>query len=151
MYVKIYQGYSLRFKLINIFPLILGMMPPSPSKSKGIHKSSGKLFRHKDKERAGSSGSSGSTGNNGSNNSNNSSSNNSSSSSSSTSGSSSTTGKRDDPMELKDCPLSLPVVGSLDHARSLPRYTSRKSLVPAPTERGEMLFVTPTDVCTVFI
>ncbi|KAK3864340.1 hypothetical protein Pcinc_017059 [Petrolisthes cinctipes] len=27
-------------------------------------------------------------------------------------------------MDLKDCPLSLPVVGSLDHARSLPRYTS---------------------------
>ncbi|XP_050734643.1 transcriptional adapter 3-B-like isoform X2 [Eriocheir sinensis] len=91
------------------------MMPPSPSKSKNIHKSSGKLFRHKEKERSGSGGSSGS-GNNG----NSTSSNSSSSSSSNTSSGS----KRDDPLDLKDCPLSLPVVGSLDHTRSLPRYTS---------------------------
>lgn len=90
-------------------------MPPSPSKSKNIHKSSGKLFRHKEKERSGSGGSSGS-GNNG----NSTSSNSSSSSSSNTSSGS----KRDDPLDLKDCPLSLPVVGSLDHTRSLPRYTS---------------------------
>ncbi|XP_063614842.1 probable ATP-dependent RNA helicase ddx17 [Penaeus indicus] len=96
------------------------MMPPSPNKSKSVHKSSGKLFRHKDKERSGSSGSSsGSSGNNGSSSSSSSTSSNSSSSSCNNS-----SGKRDDPMELKDCPLTLPVVGALDHTRSLPRYTA---------------------------
>ncbi|XP_064102450.1 transcriptional adapter 3-like isoform X1 [Macrobrachium nipponense] len=87
-------------------------MPSSPSKSKSIHKSSGKLFRHKDKERSGSSGS---------NNGNNS---GSSSTPSSSSSSSNSTSKRDDPMDLKECPLTLPVVGALDHQRSLPRYTA---------------------------
>ncbi|XP_069950032.1 transcriptional adapter 3-B isoform X3 [Cherax quadricarinatus] len=90
--------------------LTAGMMPPSPNKSKSVHKSSGKLFRHKDKERSGSGSSSGSSGNNGC--------------SSSSSSSNSSSSKRDDPMDLKDCPLGLPVVGSLDHARSLPRYTA---------------------------
>ncbi|XP_063614837.1 transcriptional adapter 3-B-like isoform X1 [Penaeus indicus] len=100
--------------------IISGMMPPSPNKSKSVHKSSGKLFRHKDKERSGSSGSSsGSSGNNGSSSSSSSTSSNSSSSSCNNS-----SGKRDDPMELKDCPLTLPVVGALDHTRSLPRYTA---------------------------
>lgn len=89
-------------------------MPPSPSKSKSIHKSSGKLFRHKEKERSGS-GSSSSGGNNGSSTNSN---------SSSSSSNSSNSNKRDDPLDLKDCPLSLPIMGSLDHTRSLPRYTS---------------------------
>ncbi|XP_071552938.1 transcriptional adapter 3-B isoform X1 [Panulirus ornatus] len=84
------------------------MMPPSPSKSKSVHKSSGKLFRHKEKERSGSSGSS----------------SGSSSSSNSSSSSSSSSSKRDDPLELKECPLGLTVLGALDHCRSLPRYTA---------------------------
>ncbi|KAK7018684.1 transcriptional adaptor 3 [Halocaridina rubra] len=80
-------------------------MPSSPNKSKSVHKSSGKLFRHKDKERSGSSGSS--SGNNGH-----------------SCNPSSSSGKREEPMDLKDCPLTLPIVGALDHQRSLPRYTA---------------------------
>lgn len=123
LFVSLYH-YLLFFPLFlsSLAMIISGMMPPSPNKSKSVHKSSGKLFRHKDKERSGSSGSSsGSSGNNGSSSSSSSTSSNSSSSSCNNS-----SGKRDDPMELKDCPLTLPVVGALDHTRSLPRYTACK-------------------------
>ena len=76
-----------------------GSIPSSPSKSK-THKSSGKLFRHKDKERSGSTSSSGGSG----------------------PSTSSGPGRKDDIVDIKDCPLSLPEVTPLDHIKSLPRY-----------------------------
>jgi len=81
-------------------------MSPSPSKSKNPHKSSGKSFKHKDKER--SSNGSGS----------------SSSSSSSSASSSNGSGQKGEPLDLKECPLTFPELGSVDHVRSLPRYSA---------------------------
>ncbi|KAB7500211.1 Transcriptional adapter 3 [Armadillidium nasatum] len=89
-------------------------MAPSPSKYKTFHKSSGKIFRQKDKNNTGNGSSSSSFNNGGCNG-------GSGNSSSGNNGSHSTI-RKDEIVELKDCPLTLPDVTPLDHTRSLPRF-----------------------------
>ncbi|KAL7636074.1 UNVERIFIED_CONTAM: hypothetical protein RMT77_013893 [Armadillidium vulgare] len=89
-------------------------MAPSPSKYKTFHKSSGKIFRQKDKNNTGNGSSSSSFNNGGCNG-------GSGNSSSGNNGSHSTI-RKDEIVELKDCPLTLPDVSPLDHTRSLPRF-----------------------------
>ncbi|MCL4139501.1 UNVERIFIED_CONTAM: hypothetical protein GTU68_021530, partial [Idotea baltica] len=95
-------------------------MAPSPSKYKTFHKSSGKLFRHKDKEKT-NGGSSSSSSSHSSNSFSNGSCNGGSSGSSSNTGNFGSI-RKDEVLDLKDCPLTLPDVTPLDHTKSLLRY-----------------------------
>lgn len=110
-------------------------MAPSPSKGKGIHKSSGKIFRRKEQDntRQTSSGSHANNGsgssNNGSNGSNNGSSkkedsNGNSNSSNSSSTSSNAGFSASSSLDLKESALTLPVMAAIDHSKHLPRYSN---------------------------
>ena len=95
-------------------------MPPSPSKSKVFHKSSGKLFRHKDKDR--------SSGNATSNANGNLTNNGVGVNGGQVSNGGCTNIRKDEVIDMRDCPLTLPDVSPLDHTKSLLRYYGCKYL-----------------------